>query len=1327
MHMQKQQIVRQVKENYALQADVNELDDKIKLLISNRATLDEALNLKNSKKTGEENEAAIQRIPPKQKELYGSMFYYLQTRPLYLARLISLAKTKKVKQTEVEKLLQVIVTSLFGDQYDSREERLLLALFKHVLTDEFAGSKGNMGSFMRANTPATSMLGLYARRPGSMRWLKHLLEPLMVEIFAPENKDLNLEIKPHAVYMQYINDWEASTGKTSELPKVGVSDVVAAINGPVQELIAERVPRLQALCEQLLTRLHACACEFPFGIRWICKEMEVLARRTFSTATEQQIYSIVGGFVILRYINPAIVAPDGNQIIAAGTKPSKKQRRNLILIAKVLQNVSNGILFADKEVFMVPLNKFVESHQSKMVAFFEELNALGSDEADAETDLNHQLDIDLFLQHTAPKTNICVSMNEVHLVQRLLLDHYYAADADGAASAESVDPLLSSLEELEPPPPAGKQLPRSEDFNMNLILEALRSVGGGASDDEADGGGAKGQETKGRGVLSRAVTARAAGKGKDAKAKRRVRAPSVLERMLSTSELTKMRKTQISEDGSGASGEHDAPEEAASTTTSAKERKKKVTQQLNNVLRDPDCIPLEQVMAWIKVAKNNPFSKDNYGKQRQATDAQLEPPVVADVEADLNLNVRQMKELLAFKKVSVIGVTEKPELRKLVAEHSTAEQRAATVAGTLAKLTGDAATADAPPVLSLRSDGGIACSLATLLNSAYKMKLVEGDSSSKECTAIKELWECLVREAHADETGEFGHLTLSRPVVPASRRKPSGRKFSMRNSATTATTNPKETAERRRFWQLTSAAPSACAPAPPPVSTRRSQRVGLPSPPGGVPPDAPPPPSPKEASERRRSWQMGSSTSASASSTTTTTITTSSSSSSTTTTTSLSPKETAEKRRSWQMNAAEEYVTVVSPKEIAMRRRFWQIASAKSSSGVVKTDITKEDLKKFFKTHDASKVMDTDDPKDMDLEELIEESTTPLIEEMLMEEYGEGILSKEVKSVGRSDGGGSTEAGENAVLRFADGLEAGREAEAALAAMAAEAKAAAAAAVGKELDEVEDPSGGLGGVLWSVRAAVAGEDNDPGSGKGGLKEKQGRKGDEVALSTARAVKAVTVMHALLRDECSLCQLQLRAFAKLAQRSDELDKVNADVVAHRSTLEDKLDMFRMYLDSTREQLSSKKKRGAADKTARTKSEGGGAASSSATGPKKGLGGLGASFRGARAAKPLIPKQRKVKFTLKTLLESGVVMETDLSKTFHKMVTFVFVEEAPGSIVVTAGMKAAGATMGAVTRTLLLEDLLEQQERNITEMEINEDTVDLKLNINKVIHLINTNFL
>ena len=46
---------------------------------------------------------------------------------------------------------------------------------------------------------------------------------------------------------------------------------------------------------------------------------------------------------------------------------------------------------------------------------------------------------------------------------------------------------------------------------------------------------------------------------------------------------------------------------------------------------------------------------------------------------------------------------------------------------------------------------------------------------------------------------------------------------------------------------------------------------------------------------------------------------------------------------------------------------------------------------------------------------------------------------------------------------------------------------------------------------------------------------------------------------------------------------------------------------------------------------------------------------------------------------------------------------------------------------MTRTLLLEDLLEQQERNIHTMDIVEDNVELTLNINKLIHLINSNFL
>jgi hypothetical protein len=83
--------------------------------------------------------------------------------------------------------------------------------------------------------------------------------------------------------------------------------------------------------------------------------------------------------------------------------------------------------------------------------------------------------------------------------------------------------------------------------------------------------------------------------------------------------------------------------------------------------------------------------------------------------------------------------------------------------------------------------------------------------------------------------------------------------------------------------------------------------------------------------------------------------------------------------------------------EMLMEEYGVSIFEQEDEVGVMITDITKDDLKEFFKTHDASEVMEMEDPTDMDFEEFIEENTTALIEEMLMEEYGEGILSKEEK------------------------------------------------------------------------------------------------------------------------------------------------------------------------------------------------------------------------------------------------------------------------------------------------------------------------------------------
>lgn len=66
--------------------------------------------------------------------------------------------TPQVHGAEIPDFLQTVVLTLFGDQYDSREERLLLSLFRMVLVEEFETSGSDMGSFMRGNTAFTQVI-----------------------------------------------------------------------------------------------------------------------------------------------------------------------------------------------------------------------------------------------------------------------------------------------------------------------------------------------------------------------------------------------------------------------------------------------------------------------------------------------------------------------------------------------------------------------------------------------------------------------------------------------------------------------------------------------------------------------------------------------------------------------------------------------------------------------------------------------------------------------------------------------------------------------------------------------------------------------------------------------------------------------------------------------------------------------------------------------------------------------------------------------------------------------------------------------------------------
>ncbi|KAF9157928.1 glyceraldehyde-3-phosphate dehydrogenase 1 [Actinomortierella ambigua] len=398
----KAKISSQSKKNFVLERDVRYLDSRIALLIQNRMAIAEA-------KVAEHLEEADQSegIFPDDRKLqsYGNLFFLLQTEPRHIATLCRL-----VSMSEIDTLLQTVMFTLYGNQYESREEHLLLTMFQSVLSAQFETAT-EFGSLLRANTPVSRMMTTYTRRGPGQSYLKTVLSEKINSLI--EHKDLNLEVNPLKVYEQMINQIEEGAGGAlpPHLPR-SVGPEIAAANPDVQAIIQPRLGMLMEIADSFLTTIMESLDQVPYGIRWICKQIRSLTKRKYPDATDFSICSLIGGFFFLRFINPAIVTPQAYMLIDG--IPSKHPRRTLTLIAKMLQNLANKPSYA-KETYMMSLNPFVESNKARINKFLNDLCEVG--------DFYESLEMDQYMALSKKDINLHITLNELFNTHQLLDQH----------------------------------------------------------------------------------------------------------------------------------------------------------------------------------------------------------------------------------------------------------------------------------------------------------------------------------------------------------------------------------------------------------------------------------------------------------------------------------------------------------------------------------------------------------------------------------------------------------------------------------------------------------------------------------------------------------------------------------------------------------------------------------------------------------------------------------------------------------------------------------------------------------------------------------------
>jgi hypothetical protein len=215
-----------------------------------------------------------------------------------------------------------------------------LPLIRELIEGEFKlVNEANKGAILRGNSMTSKIESAYSRKIG-LGYLKLLFSDLFQQILG--NDQLDLEIDPKKV---------SNRG-----------------------LVAKNEEQLRSYVKTFLDRITSYAM-----IEKMPREIRAIAGFTAEYAkvyAPDQISPLVGGFVLLRYLTPAIVTPESFDLVPEGVSVTPKGRRNLILIAKVLQNISNAQTFDKKEEYMTVLNDVVNENSPRMVTY---LNMISTD------------------------------------------------------------------------------------------------------------------------------------------------------------------------------------------------------------------------------------------------------------------------------------------------------------------------------------------------------------------------------------------------------------------------------------------------------------------------------------------------------------------------------------------------------------------------------------------------------------------------------------------------------------------------------------------------------------------------------------------------------------------------------------------------------------------------------------------------------------------------------------------------------------------------------------------------------------------------------------
>jgi hypothetical protein len=271
---------------------------------------------------------------------------------------VVLALCNVIQITEADEVAQLLVRL-----FEANEKTM--SMLKKAIEQEVTKTETE-NTLFRRNSMATKLLAAYTKLIGT-RYLKDTLTPTLQGLISnPPPMELDPQKLPPG------QDRETNIKNVTK----AADDFLKAITASVD------------------------SCPLPF--REICNYLKTEVSKRFPGAE----HSAIGGFIYLRFLCPAIVAPDGYGLVQARVLTADL-RRGLVLVTKVLQNLANKVMFT-KEPYMEEMNAFLKEHMDAIGDIFERFaNVPSTQEAPAPVHVpDEQREEDLVRLHYHLSTNL---------------------------------------------------------------------------------------------------------------------------------------------------------------------------------------------------------------------------------------------------------------------------------------------------------------------------------------------------------------------------------------------------------------------------------------------------------------------------------------------------------------------------------------------------------------------------------------------------------------------------------------------------------------------------------------------------------------------------------------------------------------------------------------------------------------------------------------------------------------------------------------------------------------------------------------------------------